>query len=393
MTDPHDDLAALYVAGLLPAADAHAVEARALADPELAATIGLMRAVTGAAPAAAAPVARPRVRRAAAAAVVLAAVAAGYGAERAVARGEVSRLEARAARLEKENGALLPAGQLVDAAGPVPGPPPEASPGGAGALRSVSFQGDPVGAGPAPGGTVRAELLNDFLPCRLTWKTDGGAGGGDLPLGDARLDLPTGRVRMACESAFRGGWYQPFGVVHNGKHLGTTLGVLVLDLKPGDTLRVRAEHPFAPWNAVTTRVAGELTVLTLERPRAEFDLEPFRAGKWGGTEALPNTALFWARDGSRGLAAELTAHVVAGRGDPAHRGRFRGKMHTSVVFPTTAGRLPPPLLTATAADMTRELTAAFDHLRRQRPPQGPSIREEIELAAKLLKTLPPTRPE
>lgn len=134
-------------------------------------------------------------------------------------------------------------------------------------------------------------------------------------------------------------------------------------------------------------IDGEWVIVTIERPWADFDLDLFRAGKWQAQEAFPNTALFWAKYGSKGLARELAANFISNRAENRDAGRFRGRMHTSLIVPWGAHGVSSTFKHINEETLSARLTEAFDLLKKQRPPAGPSIQEEIDEAAKMLKTL------
>lgn len=271
-----------------------------------------------------------------------------------------------------------------------------------GALHLIAYAGELTNDPPPAKETVRVEVLNDYFPARLKWKAnDQAEQTTDLPRSDSTLQLPVGKVRLVCDSSISLAWYQSFGLVHhkNGKvtnrdYLGTSLGPVVLELKAGDVLRLRMEQPFTPWNATMIRVGttGEWAIVTLERAWANYDVEPFQKGKWGGSEAFPNTALFWAKEGSKGLATELAQQFVSERDKKGFGGRMRGKMHTSIIVPVRDGKAVAPFATLTADELVPHLTQAFENLRQQRPPLGPTIQQEIDAATKLLPTLTPRKP-
>jgi len=257
-----------------------------------------------------------------------------------------------------------------------------------GPLQSLAYVGTILPAAVQPG-EVEVTVRNDYLPCRIVLKSDADSKVRDVvaPRGDSKVTIPAGKVRVSCEPMFGGAWFQPFGVVDRRGYLGTSLGPVLLTVNAGEPLHVRMDQPFPPWNATMLRVKGEWVIVTLERPWAELQVKEFRAGTFGGTEELPNTALFWARDKSGGMAEELARFFVANR-DKNRDGKFRGLRHTSLIVPATASGVTAGIKTLTADELVGPLTEAFEYLRRQRPPAGPTIEQEIARAAELLLTLP-----
>jgi len=256
-----------------------------------------------------------------------------------------------------------------------------------GLLVSISFERPAaVDAEPAAG-SLKANVLNDFFPCRVSWKTDKGHGEIDVPIGDSKLTLPTGEVRVSFEPAHGFAWFQPFGIVHNNRYLGTTLGPVLLDLGPEDKVQFRLDQPFAPWNSAMVRIKGLWAIVTLERPSAAMSVDDFKNGKWGGSEKLPNSMLFWASDGSEAMARELASFFIDHRGDKGRLGKFRGAQHTSIIVPAGPDKVSAPFDVIGRDELTSALTEAFEILRKQRPPAGRTFEEELVVAKQILPTL------
>jgi len=212
-----------------------------------------------------------------------------------------------------------------------------------------------------------------------------------IDAGESILELPSGNsVTFFVRPGFTSLWLQPvaFGVIRNAKwqFYGSVLGKQTLMLEDGDELIVNFDHPSPPWNAVCIPVRNQWVLVTLERPWAMLDVDKWIRKEWQGQEELPNTALFWAREGIDGLAKELAASFVERRNDPALRGRVRGKMHTSLTVGAAENAVFKPFQEITVDELARELKTAFTLLREQRPPYGPSIAEEIARAKAILQS-------
>ena len=367
-----DDEIVAYAIGSLSDGDRRRVEALAREDATLDATLAVMGALLGdsATPDAGPPMRRTKFRRGiAVAALALMGVATYYTCSQAATQ------TARLRGMER----------IVSAAEPTDG-----------SLQTIAFLPGTAKAeavSPAPGRAV-VEVRNATFGCKMTWSVGGESTKAEIPTEGIRLVVPSGRVRLTIEPIHLHAWSQPFATVRHRrgadepKHLGSALGAILLDVADGDTIHVRLDQPFAPWNAAMVRFRGAWMLVTAERPWAEYDLATYRAGKYIGDpehpERLPNTPLFWAATGSKGMARELVESFVAHRGDGTRRwGRVRGTMHATLIVPAETDRVAAPFQDATAAELVPVLTEAFEILRGQSPPVGPSMQEEIDGASRL----------
>jgi hypothetical protein len=114
------------------------------------------------------------------------------------------------------------------------------------------------------------------------------------------------------------------------------------------------------------------------------DVDKWLAGEWDGKEELPNAAMFWARDGSEGLAQELAAYFIANRNDPDQPYSFRGNKHTSLQTCGDGIRPSPLMQQITQEELQAVLFQAFEQLRMKSSPIGDPIQGEIDQAATVL---------
>lgn len=254
----------------------------------------------------------------------------------------------------------------------------------------VSFLSGP--ATDEPSGTIKLEVVNDRFPCYLSWRI-----GEKLFLkrqivyaGRSEVEVPAGDVNFYLEPVHNGLWLQPVGIIritgNQAQSIGSSLGKVNLTVEKGERLVLFADQPSAPWNAVCLPVKGAWAIVTLERPWASFHVERWLRGEKEGPEEFPNTPLLWAKHGTKILAAELAHTVVEQRPNAGQVGRFRGKMHTSIVVGATEKGPVEPFASISEADLTEALIPAFEVLMRQRPPVGLSVADEIKAATDILKT-------
>jgi hypothetical protein len=366
-----------FVLGELPEGRAREIESQARDDEDLATTIFVMRELVGGDSSQPSPRALrlgllPSVGTAA---VVLLGIAAYYfHSQAARAQESRSRLEVVNGQLRNQNELLKPDKAIVDAALPTDGQ-----------LHSVVFDPRDKPRASSQSGDVTVTVQSVTFPCYLTWTVGNQSREVVIPVGGAEVAMPAGSVQINVRARHEHAWFQACGLVRNETYLGSSLGPIVLTTNVGERFHLNLDQPFPPWNATMVRIRGVWAILTLEKPWANAGVDDLKAGKWRGTETLPNTALFWAQDESAGLARELASFFVANRESKGWYGKFRGSMHTSLIVPADADAVAPSLRTITADELVPALTEGFEYLRRQRPPQGPSIQEEIDEASRLLK--------
>jgi len=241
-------------------------------------------------------------------------------------------------------------------------------------------------AQPKQKGTARLQVRNTTFPCKISWKTADNektfvaASIGDMPTWEVPAD---DRVEIVCTPLHTSGWYQLYGIVHANRYYGSTLGKFVISVEDGDNVILQLQQPIPPWNAVMIRIDSHWVLVTLEAPWAQFKVENLTDP---AQEDLPNTALCWAKVGSDGLARELAAYFVAER-NKTHWGRFWGKMQTSMIVPASEDEVAPSFQRITEEELATHLFDAFELLRKQRPPAGPSIQDEINAAERILNSL------
>lgn len=98
--------------------------------------------------------------------------------------------------------------------------------------------------------------------------------------------------------------------------------------------------------------------------------------------------LFWTKIGSRGLATELVKTFMSKKSDIKVLGRYRGDQHTSLLIPSIAGGISPMFQELTNEELSQSLLEGFELIKKQRPPVGLSIQQELDRAQEILKTLP-----
>jgi hypothetical protein len=411
-SDASSELICRYVSGLLTSAEEQAVERRVLEDPEFAAALQLLGVEVADRPPL--PTVDPSVngipdgKRIAgkgfwlgrrgpqlavatlSAAVLVLCVSTWYfHADASNANRDKATLSADVAQLRVDNQNLLPAGKTLERASSLPivveavykAPTP------GGALHMISFVKDTRDNDGISLGEVAVTFRGATFPCRFFWESNEKKGTANIRVGDDRTSISTGTVRLSCESFHGNFWYQPYSVVHNQKYLGVSLGTTMLTVKPGDSLHIQMEQPFAPWNATFVRIKGEWALVTLERPWANYEWEKYRAGQFGGNEKYPNTPMIWAEAGSTGLAKDLAAYFVNNRAKGGLFGRFRNRMHVSLIVPFVDGKVSSTFQKITQDELDEALLKAFELLRKQRPPIGQSVEEEIMQGAEFLETL------
>lgn len=239
-------------------------------------------------------------------------------------------------------------------------------------------------------GIVSVTARNVQLPCVLLWTVDGEAQTVTLPTGETKLTLPIGNpVTLFCRPFQTAGWFQAVQLwMKRGSddmvRLGCALGQTPLKLQDNDELIVFFEDPIPPWNALYVPVQDESILVTLERPWAEYDIDKWLDVKWDGQEEFPNTALFWARDGSVGLARELAEYFLQHRDEPDKWVRFRGNAHTSMTVFGNGTTVSSQMQEITHEELESVLFEAFERLRRRMAPDGRLIEEEITDATLLM---------
>jgi len=243
-------------------------------------------------------------------------------------------------------------------------------------------------------GTVSVTARNVQFPCFLQWTANNETKTITLPTGETTLSLPVdGPTTLFCRPYRSSCWLQPVEVWVSGDGeepscLGRLLGRTPLTLQDQDEVVVFFEDPVAPWNAVFVPVSGESVLVTLERPHAAHDTDKWLTGEWDAQEEFPNTALFWARYGSAGLARELAEYFVSQRNGTDNWFVFRGVMHTSIVVQTdNAEDVSHEMQTISQEELEKELFMAFELLRQRMSPTGRTVDEEITLAGEMLHQL------
>jgi hypothetical protein len=240
-------------------------------------------------------------------------------------------------------------------------------------------------------GFVTVTARNVKYVCTLQWTVNGKTQSIQLPTGESTMKLPMGRpVTLYCRPDKTAGWIQTVQVwLQRGEgqieSLGSALGNVPLFLQDGDEVIVFFEEPVTLWNAVTVPIGDETIMVTLERPQGMRDVDKWLAGEWDAREEFPNVVMFYARDGSAGLASELAAYFIANRNDPTMPYAFRGRMHTSLVTFSDGKTTSLLMKQVTQVELERVLFEAFEQLREKKSPLGVSIQEEIERVAELLK--------
>lgn len=240
-------------------------------------------------------------------------------------------------------------------------------------------------------GHVKVIARNVKFPCFLEWTADGKSRSEVLTTGETTLNLPLGSpVTVFCRPFHTAGWLQTVQIFvkHDSEEvvrLGSVLGKTPLTLNNNDEVVIFFQEPVLPWNAVCVPVGNESILVTLERPRAEYDTDKWLAGTWEGHEEFPNTPMFWAQYGSQGLSEELAASFIAQRNEFKDQFDFRGSMHTSV-FVQGAGLKPSlTMQQVTQKELEAVLFRAFEQLRHNLSPNGNTIQDEIDRGAEMLQ--------
>lgn len=228
---------------------------------------------------------------------------------------------------------------------------------------------------------VSVSLTSSTFPIRGKWVVGEKSGSFDaqapfkVPAGD--VTFMVGQDHSAVFNlGFAGHFTQPFELFVEGR--GRTPAFLTkckIGLKPDEKVIMRLGQPLPPWNAVMIRIKRTWVLVTLERPSPEHDLNKLKAGEWDRKEELPNTMLFWARDGNSEMATELAQAYVKDRNNFQ-----RGLRHTSIMVKGP--------LDITENDLAKELTEAFALLRTQATPNGQTVEQLITEAKGLLKEVP-----
>ena len=238
-------------------------------------------------------------------------------------------------------------------------------------------------------GTVDVLVQNVTFACKITWQVGETKEIVTVASGTTKLKMPAGRpVTIFCEPCFTKNWLQPVGVGleregEEEQFFGSTIGKMVQPLWDGDRVTLHFEQPTPPWNGVMMRVRGEWVLVTLERPWADYELDKFTDAT---QSKLPNTALSWAREGTEGLARELAKTFVDHRDHGSHWGKLRGNWDTSLTVPASETEVIEPFREITEDELVGHLVPAFELLKKQQPPLGPSIAEELEAAREFLKS-------
>lgn len=242
-------------------------------------------------------------------------------------------------------------------------------------------------------GTVKVLVRNVQFPCVLRWIVGEKEERIYLPAGNTSLELPAGNpVTAFCEPVHTAGWLQAvFVAVIRNERLamkpGSALGKISIVLKDNDTVVLHCEQPIPPWNAVCVPVKGEWIMVTLERPRANLDTDKWINKKWEGKERFPNTAIFWAHEGSEALARNLAQFFIAHRTDKGRWGRFREPetKHLGLVVRASQDAVSDSMQMIRQEELEEAIVVAFSLLRRQMSPFGVTIQEELEEAKEILR--------
>ena len=128
-------------------------------------------------------------------------------------------------------------------------------------------------------------------------------------------------------------------------------------------------------------------MVTLERPRANLDTDKWINKKWEGKERFPNTAIFWAHEGSEALARNLAQFFIAHRTDKGRWGRFREPetKHLGLVVRASQDAVSDSMQMIRQEELEEAIVVAFSLLRRQMSPFGVTIQEELEEAKEILR--------
>lgn len=242
-------------------------------------------------------------------------------------------------------------------------------------------------------GTATLKVRNVVLPVIIRWTSGDENHSQVVYSGEKSISLPAGRpVTIFCEPLIARNWYQiaalSVGKTGEEKLRGNTLSKFTVPIAPGDELALTCSIPTAPWNGIVVPCRGAWMLVTLERPRADFQLEEWKDPAKRGPEEFSNTMLFWAKYGDAELGRELAAHFVAQRGKPRDAGHYRGRMHTAITIGSSdTGVIQEPWASIQEEELRLCLTNAFQMMRRHRSPTGRSIEDELQQAAKILEEL------
>jgi hypothetical protein len=239
-------------------------------------------------------------------------------------------------------------------------------------------------------GNVKVTARNVRFPCFLIWTVNGKSQTITLPSGETSLELPIGGpVTLFCRAHHTYGWLQTVQVwakhdTEKPERLGSALGTIPLTLADQDEVTVFFEDPVSPWNAICVPVRDEFLHVTLERPRALFQYEIWKAGHWKAQEEFPNSAMCWAKEGSLGLAKELAATFISQRSETNEQYDFRGAMHTSLFIQSDGKLVSSMMRQISQEELETVLFNAFEQLKRKMSPNGNTVQDEINQATQLL---------
>ncbi len=233
---------------------------------------------------------------------------------------------------------------------------------------------------------------HDFLPVTIDWHTkkdekevkESGSldGTGKVPSGE--------EVFIALRPRYEGAYYhwatwtlegQPYVGGSNGMRIkassGAKIGVHILQPAPtwgGATVRTKG----GGFMLITLRIAGAMTGV-------EKTKDGFRSKGGPGGEYYPNASLAWANYGSIGVAENLWKNFKQERKDKKRWGYFQGSHHVAVFLPATGKGVKEPFGSMKEEDFIAAVKEGLEIIRKQRPPVGLSIEEELREAAEILK--------
>ena len=130
-------------------------------------------------------------------------------------------------------------------------------------LRTISYLESAFTINGPTSENIRVAIRNVTFPCRIKWKVNGQEEVRLVDSGDTTITVPSGKASISCEPRFQGSWFQVFSLVQNEKLLGSSLGPVVLDVKPLDVLVLHLEQPIPPANAALIRIKREPALVTL----------------------------------------------------------------------------------------------------------------------------------
>lgn len=241
------------------------------------------------------------------------------------------------------------------------------------------------------GGEATLHVRNVVLPVVVRWTVGEASHAETIYSGEKSISLPAGRsVSILCEPLIAHNWYQ-IAAVATGKKgqekfRGSTLSKITLPIESGDEVSLTCAQPSAPWNAIIVPCRGAWMLVTLERPRADFQIEEWKKEPRPGPEEFANTMLFWAKYGEGELARELAAYFLSLRDKPRKAGHYRGRMHTAITLGSDDdGVIQEPWSSISEEELRQCLLNAFQMLRKQRSPEGRTVEGEIAKAAQILE--------